>query len=329
MRSVLVAVSLFGVLSAACAPEEPTTPAAGPGGESPTADHCATESLPLLTPGQLTVATDNPAFQPWFGGTGTYGPWKARPNQGTGNPASGEGFESAFVYALAEHLGFTEDQVTWVAVNFNESFAPGPKDFDFDINEISYNENRDQAVDFSDSYYDVAQALVAKKGTPIAEATSFAELQGFQLGAQVGTTSYNYIVENVQPKQQPKVYDRSVDVITALNNGQIDGYVTDAPTAYVNVLIGQVEDGVVVGEFPQIGEQEYFGVVFEEGNTLRDCVNQAIAALREDGTLEALEDPERRFTLGVLWHPEEDEDAPLFAALVDEAQRYRTERRAV
>ena len=288
MRRILVAVSVFGVLVAACAPEEPT-PAARPGGESPAADHCATDSLPLLTPGQLTVATDNPAFQPWFGGTGSYEEWKARPNQGTGNPASGEGFESAFVYELAEHLGFTEDQVTWVAVGFNESFAPGPKDFDFDINEISYNENRDQAVDFSDSYYDVAQALVARKGTPIAEATTLADLQPFRMGAQVGTTSYNYIVENVQPAEQPKVYDRSVDVITALNNEQIDGYITDAPTAYVNVLIGQVENGVVVGQFPQIGEQEYFGLVFEEGNPLRECVSEAIAALREDGTLEALE----------------------------------------
>ena len=288
MRRFLVAVSVFGVLSAACAPEEPP-PSAGPGGGSPAADRCATESLPVLTSGQLTVATDNPAFQPWFGGTGTTGPFKARPNQGTGNPASGEGFESAFVYALAERLGLTADQVTWVAVAFNESFAPGPKDFDFDVNEISYNENRDQAVDFSDSYYDVAQALVARKGTPIAEATTFADLQSFRLGAQVGTTSYNYVVDNVQPSEQPKVYDRSVDVITALNNGQIDGYVTDAPTAYVNVLIGQVNQGVVVGQFPTIGEQEYFGLVFEEGNPLRDCVNEAIASLRDDGTLEALE----------------------------------------
>jgi polar amino acid transport system substrate-binding protein len=285
-RSVTLSVVLVAL--AACAPEEQQAGGGG-GGASPAADQCAVENLNLLTPGTLTIGTDNPAFQPWFGGTGSFGPWQARPNQGTGNPASGEGFESAFAYALAEQLGFTEDQVTWVAISFNESFRPGPKDFDFDVNEISYNEDRDQAVDFSDSYYDVAQALVARQGTPIADATTFADLQGYRLGAQVGTTSFNYIVDNIQPESQPKVYDRSVDVITALNNGQIDGYLTDAPTAYVNVLIEQVDDGVVVGQFPAIGEQEYFGLVFEEGNPLRDCVNEGIAALRTDGTLEALE----------------------------------------
>lgn len=283
MRRFLAVAAVFGVLLAACAPEAP--PAAGPPGE----DACATENLPLLTPGQLTIGTDNPAFQPWFGGTGTYGPWKAKPNQGSGNPASGEGFESAVAYAIAEQLGFSAEEVTWVAISFNESFKPGSKDFDLDINEISYNEDRDGAVDFSDSYYDVAQALVAKKGSPIAGTSTFEELKPYLLGAQIGTTSYDYIVENIQPLDQPKVYDRSVDVITALNNGQIEGYLTDAPTAYVNVLISQVENGVVVGQFPAIGAQEYFGMVFEEGDPLRDCVNAAIEALRADGTLEQLE----------------------------------------
>ena len=284
MRRFLAVAAVFGVLLAACAREE-APPAAGSPGE----DACATENLPLLTPGQLTIGTDNPAFQPWFGGTGTYGPWKAKPNQGSGNPASGEGFESAVAYAIAEELGFSPEEVTWVAISFNESFKPGSKYFDLDINEISYNEDRDGAVDFSDSYYDVAQALVAKKGSPIADTSTFEELKPYLLGAQIGTTSYDYIVENIQPLDQPKVYDRSVDVITALNNGQIEGYLTDAPTAYVNVLISQVENGVVVGQFPAIGDQEYFGMVFEEGDPLRDCVNAAIEALRADGTLEQLE----------------------------------------
>ena len=183
----------------------------------------------------------------------------------------------------------TQDQVTWVPITFNESFKPGDKSFDFDINEISYSPDRAQAVDFSESYYDVSPALVALKGTPIADATTFADLKGYKLGAQIGTTSYSYIVNNIQPDQQPAVFDRSVDVIRALSNGQIDGYLTDAPTAYVNVLIGQVKNGVVVGQFPAIGDQEYFGLVFAKGNPLVGCVNQAIEALKSDGTLDALE----------------------------------------
>jgi polar amino acid transport system substrate-binding protein len=294
MRKFLIGLVASAVIGVACGssdddagasgPTAPTTPSA-----SASVDPCAPESLSLLTSGTLTIGTDNPAFQPWFGGTGTYGPWKAQPNSGTGNPASGEGFESAVAYALAEQLGFTQDQVTWVPITFNESFKPGDKDFDFDINEISYSPDRAQGVDFSESYYDVSPALVALNGTPIADATTFADLKGSKLGAQIGTTSYSYIVNNIQPDQQPAVFDRSVDVIRALSNGQIDGYVTDAPTAYVNVLIGQVENGVVVGQFPAIGDQEYFGLVFAKGNPLVGCVNQAIEALKSDGTLDGLE----------------------------------------
>jgi polar amino acid transport system substrate-binding protein len=299
MRKFLIGLTALAVIGVACSNDDgagasgptgatsPATGATGATGTSP--DPCAPESLNLLTAGTLTVGTDNPAFQPWFGGTGTYGPWKAQPNSGTGNPASGEGFESAVTYAIAEQLGMTQDQVTWVPITFNESFKPGDKAFDFDINEISYSPDRAQAVDFSESYYDVSPALVALKGTPIAGATTFADLKGYKLGAQIGTTSYSYIVNNIQPDEQPAVFDRSVDVIRALSNGQIDGYLTDAPTAYVNVLIGQVKNGVVVGQFPAIGDQEYFGLVFAKGNPLVGCVNQAIEALKTDGTLEALE----------------------------------------
>jgi gamma-glutamyl-gamma-aminobutyrate hydrolase PuuD len=51
-------------------------------------------------------------------------------------------------------------------------------------------------------------------------------------------------------------------------------------------------------------------------------------AWADDGTVEALEDPDKRFALGVLWHPEEGEDKALFEALVEEARRYREERLA-
>jgi polar amino acid transport system substrate-binding protein len=294
MRKLLIGMVGLAMIGVACGSTDNNT-GAGATTVSPapsasaSADPCAAESLNLLTPGTLTIGTDNPAFQPWFGGTGTYGTWKAKPGSGTGNPASGEGFESAVAYAIADRLGFTNDQVTWVPVTFNESFKPGDKAFDFDINEISYSSDRAQAVDFSESYYDVAPALVALKGTPIAQATTFADLKGYTLGAQIGTTSYTYIVNNIRPDRQPAVFDRSVDVIRALSNGQIDGYLTDAPTAYVNVLIGQVQNGVVVGQLPAIGDQEYFGLVFAKGNPLVDCVNRAIEALKSDGTLDRLE----------------------------------------
>ncbi len=295
MRKIVLAMVSLAIVATACSNGNDTNTGATPTGGSPStapvdAKTCAQGSdVPYITPGKLTIGTDNPAFQPWFGGTGSYGPWKANPSFGVGNPASGQGYESALAYRLAAQMGFTKDQVAWVPVNFSESFKPGPKTFDFDLNEISYNPQRATVVTFSDSYYDVSQALVVKKDGPYASAKTFADIKDAKLGAQVGTTSYDYIVDNIQPSQQPQVFDKSTDVITAFNNGQIDGFVVDAPTAYVNVLIGEAKGAKVPGQFPQIGEQEYFGAVFTTGNPLAGCVNQAIAALTQDGTIEALQ----------------------------------------
>jgi polar amino acid transport system substrate-binding protein len=249
-----------------------------------TADDCSTESLELVEDGRLTIGTDNPAFPPWFeGGTPAGSEWEIN------DPSTGEGFESAVAYAVAEELGFSQDEVDWVVVPFNNSFRPGDKDFDFDINQISVTDERDRAVDFSDSYYEVNQALVAIEGTPITNASSVADLAEYQLGAQVGTTSLTYIDENIQPEQEPRVYDTSNDVVAALNGEQIDGIVVDLPTAFFLVGSGEVENGTVVGQFPSTGGQEHFGMLFEEGNPLRDCVNEALATLQDDGTLEEIQ----------------------------------------
>jgi polar amino acid transport system substrate-binding protein len=281
MRRILAVAAVFGMVLAACAPQE-TRQATG-GGGSPEPDQCATDNINLLTPGQLTIGTDNPAFPPWFaGGTPEGSPWEIN------DPATGKGFESAVAYAVAERLGFTAEQVVWVEVPFNQSFKPGPKDFDFDINQISFKGSRDQAVDFSESYYDVNQAVVAVGDTPIADVTSVAELQAFKLGAPIGTTSFDVIETVVQPEQDPAVYDTLNDAVTALENGQIDGVVADLPTAFFIAAV-EVEDGVVIGQFPTSGQQEFFGMVFEDGNPLVECVNQALAELKADGTLASIQ----------------------------------------
>jgi polar amino acid transport system substrate-binding protein len=287
LRKSLLAAAAVALVLSACS--KSTTPQAG-SGSSPSSGStpaCDVASLNLVTAGTLTVGTDVPAYQPWFAGTGKHTPWNGVPSNGTGNPYTGQGYESAVAYAIAGKLGFTKDQVTWVPVNFNESYKPGPKNFDFDINEVSVTPARATAVTFSDGYYDDNQALVANKGTPIASATTVAELKNYKLGVQVGTTSYQFVTDVIKPTKQPAVFDNSNDVIQALNNGQIDGYLVDAPTAYVNVLIGQAKKGVVVGQFANTGE--HFGLVFALGNPLVTCVNQAIAALKNDGTLASLQ----------------------------------------
>ena len=282
-RLTLLAAALLALLAGCGGDDNEGTQAAG---TTTAARRAATRhSSQLVTPGQLTVGTDNPAFPPWFdGGTPKGSSWEIN------DPATGKGFESAVAYAVAEKLGFTKDEVKWIVTPFNLSFKPGTKKFDFDINQISVTDERDRAVDFSDSYYDVNQALVAVNGNPLANAKSLADVKSAQLGAQIGTTSLGYIQDTIQPEKDPRVYDTSNDVVAALNAKQIDGIVVDLPTAFFLVGAEEVKNGKVVGQFENAGgEQEHFGMLFEEGNTLRDCVNDALAELKSAGTLDQIQ----------------------------------------
>jgi polar amino acid transport system substrate-binding protein len=243
---------------------------------------CAKENLTLTTPGTLTVGTDTPAYPPYFV---TEDPDK----QDAGDPSSGQGFESAVAYAVAEKLGFTPAEVTWTVVPFNKSYAPGDKAFDFDINQISITPKRQKVVDFSDGYYTVNQAVVALKDSPIANATTVAELQAAKLGAQVGTTSLDFINEVVQPSEQPYVYNDTNDAKSALKNGQIDGIVVDLPTAYYITAV-EIGNSKIVGQFPAQEGGEQFGMLFAKGNPLVTCVNAALAQLKSSGELQQIQD---------------------------------------
>ena len=278
----LLAALLLAVVAAGCGGDDDDQAAApATTAETAASDACAKENLELVDAGKLTIGTDNPAFPPWFGGP-EKAPWKVS------DPRSGQGFESAVAYAVAEELGFQRGEVEWVVVPFNNSFKPGSKNFDFDINQISYSDERAQAVDFSDSYYDVNQSVVALNSSKIANAKTIADLKDAKLGATVGTTSYQYVVDNVKPSQQPSVYDTNNDAISALKAKQVDGIVVDLPTAFF-ITAAQVENSKIVGQFPAVGEQERFGMVFEKGSSLVDCVNDALASLKDDGKLEEIQ----------------------------------------
>jgi polar amino acid transport system substrate-binding protein len=243
---------------------------------------CAKSQLTLVKPGQLTVGTDNPAYPPWFAG-GTKGSfWKIN------DPATGKGYESATAYAVAKQLGFKPSDVHWTYVPFNRSFAPGKKAFDFDINQISYTPARAKVVTFSKSYYDVNQAIVVLKGTKIASVHDIAGLRPFKLGAQIGTTSYDFITSTIKPTTQPAVYQQNAAAVQALKNKQIDGLVVDLPTAFY-VSAAQVPNSKVLGQFESGGGAGYFAMVFAKGNSLAACVDQALAKLRANGTLKQLQ----------------------------------------
>jgi polar amino acid transport system substrate-binding protein len=275
--AMLLAAAL---VSTACAPEDDDTStepkaSGSASGSSPSADPCAKETLETHTPGTLTITTDKPAYPPWFEDD---------------DPANGKGYEGAVAAAVAEQLGFTPDEVTWTRTKFDAAIAPGPKDWDFDINQFSITEERQQAVDFSSPYYDVTQAVITTAGSKAAKATSLADLKSLKIGAQVGTTSYDSIISTIDPDQKPAVYNSNDDAKQALENGQIDALVVDLPTAFY-ITAAELADGKIVGQLPSgSGEQEQFGLVLDKGSPLTECVSAAVDELRADGTLESLVD---------------------------------------
>ena len=279
-RIFLAAATLLLVLLAFAAAGCGSTKKSSGGTTTNGAASCSKADLNLVTPGTLTAGTDNPAYPPWFGGT-PKSPWQVS------DPNSGEGYESAVAFAVAKQLGFAKNEVKWIHVPFNTSFAPGKKNFDFDINQISYTPARAKQVSFSDSYYDVNQSVVVNKGTPIASVTTVAGLKPYSLGAQLGTTSYQYIKDKIQPSKQPSVFPTNAGAVQALKNKQIDGLVLDLPTAFY-VTAAQVPGSTVLGQFPAEPGGEHFGMVFDKGNSLVHCVNGALTTLRNNGTLQQL-----------------------------------------
>jgi polar amino acid transport system substrate-binding protein len=290
-------VLLVAVMAAACSTTGGSSPSASTAATSPSAaasastapsaspDACAKDSLTTTAAGKLTVGTDNPAYPPYFqipDGTPT-APWEL------GDPTNGQGFESAFAYALADKLGFAKTDVVWVVVPFDNSFAPGAKTFDIDVNQVSYKAERAQAVDLSDGYYTLNQSIVALKDNGLASAKTVADLKAFKFGAQVGTTSLDTINNVIAPTAKAMVYTTNDDAIAALKAKQIDGIVVDLPTAFY-VTAAQVENSVIVGQFapPTGADAEHFSVVLAKASPLTACVNTAIATMKSDGSLDAI-----------------------------------------
>ena len=259
--------------ASACAPQPSSTANASAGsstGASAAAAACSTSSPNLYKSGQLTVATDSPAYAPWFDNN---------------SPADGKGFESAVAYAVAAKLGFSKSQVKWVVEPFDNSYAPGAKNFDFDINEISVTPQRAQAVDFSTGYYTADQGVLVLNSSKYAKATSLAELKGARIGVQVATTSYQAVQDEIKPTHTPSVYNTTNDEVNALQDGQIDAIVTDMPTVFY-LASAELNQGKILGEFDyDSGTPEQFGLLLKKGSGLTSCVDQAIAGLKSDGTL--------------------------------------------
>jgi len=237
------------------------------------ASTCAKDQLALVSPGSLTVGTDKPAFPPYFVDD---------------DPTNGKGFESAVAYAVAKELGFAKGDVKWTVVPFNASYAPGPKDFDFDINQISITPQREKAVDFSRPYYVAPQAVVVGKDSELTDVASLADLKDATIGVQIGTTSLDAVKEVIKPSAEPKVFNDSNDVVTALKQNQVDAVVLDLPTAFY-LTAAQVPGSKIVGQFNAPGGDS-FGLLLQKDSKLTPCVDEALGKLESSGQLKQITD---------------------------------------
>jgi polar amino acid transport system substrate-binding protein len=275
-RSAALA-TLVALALAACGSSNTTStssaPAAASGSASSTttANACATSSLPLHTSGILTVATDSPAYPPYFENN---------------KPANGKGFESAVAYAIAKQLGLRPTQVKWTVEPFDSSYAPGPKSFDFDINEISITKPRQQAVDFSTPYYTNPQGIIVATSSKYAHATSLAAFKTARIGVQLGSTSLDAVNAEIKPSNQPDVFNTSNDVVSAFKIHRVDAIVVDLATAF-ELTSSEIPHTTIAGQFTAPGGDNW-GVLLSRGSKLTPCVDQAVSALRSAGTLDAL-----------------------------------------
>ena len=261
-KSMAVAAAL-ALLLAACGSDDGSVDAAG--GEG-----C--EEIPTKVDGVLTVATGEPAFEPWMVDD---------------DPTNEQGFESAVVYAVADELGV--DSVEWVRTGFDEAIAPGDKDYDFNIQQFSITPDRDEVVDFSSGYYQVEQAIIGEADSPVTDAEAVGDLTELQLGAAIGTTSLTYIEDVIQPSNPPLVFDDNAAAKSAFEAGQVDGIVFDLPTAYFITAV-EIPEASIIGVLPTSGEPEELGMLFEDESPLVACVNDALEALRSSGTLDTIEE---------------------------------------
>jgi polar amino acid transport system substrate-binding protein len=265
----LLAVASIGL--AACgggSSSESSSEVVAGGGNECTAGKTLAEST-------LTIGTGAPAYSPWVENDA---------------PESGEGFEAAVAYAVAEQMGFAKENVTWVRTTFDEAIQPGAKNFDFNLQQYSITDERKETVSFSDSYYTTNQAMVGYADSPVASMTTLEELASVKFGVQSGTTSLDFVTNVIAPTTEPYVYDDNAAAKAALEAKQIDAIVVDLPTAlYISAV--EIEGTKVVGQFPAEagGTTDEFGMVFDLDNPLVDCVNTALAQIRQVGTLDAIE----------------------------------------
>jgi len=263
--ALAAAAVLTASLAACAAPADSSTPAPS--------ESSSSTALQTVTEGKLTIATGEPAYFPYVIDD---------------DPSNGQGFESAVAYAVAANLGFAAEDVVWIRSTFDEAIAPGPKAYDFNLQQVSITDERKSAVDFSSPYYAAQQAVITVEGSAAASATSIADLAKLKIGAATATTSLTAIEEIIAPESGAQIFNSNDDAKLALESGQVDAIIVDLPTAYYITGV-ELDGGVIVGTLPDVaGDTDEWGLVLAKGSPITAAVTKAVDTLTADGTLAAI-----------------------------------------
>lgn len=280
MKRVLTAVLAGSLFLAACGSDSATTDTVAAeatategtdAAEATTAASCATGKT--IGEGKLVIATGEPAFPPYIINDKT--------------PEDGQGLESAVAMAVAREMGFTGAAVSWIRTPFDAAIAPGPKDFDFNLQQFTITEERKAAVDFSTGYYTAPQALFGLADSSAASAKTVADVQKLKIGAAAGTTSLTYVEEVIKPTSAVQIYNDNAAAKVALESKQIDAMVADLPTA-LYITAAEIEGTKVFGQIEGSGTDQ-FGLLLAKASPLTACVNQALVTIEGNGELKAIQ----------------------------------------
>ena len=247
-------------------------------GDKKTGSSSSSDSgLELFTEGKLTVATDEPAWGPWVLDN---------------NPESGEGFESALVYAIADYLGFAKEDVVWVRAPFDASISPGAKDYDFNLQQFSITDERKEVVDLTSPYFQEPRAVITMKDGKYAATTSISEFKDALFGAASGDVANQITEEFINPTKDVQVFTNLVDVLAALKTGQIDATVVGITTASWIIYDEQLnENGVINGIIPGSADVSAgFGLLLPKDSPNTAILSKVIEELDSNGTLKELSD---------------------------------------
>lgn len=222
--------------------------------------------LGLISSGTLTVCSDVP-----------YPPFDLREGD------QYTGFDGDVVNAIADELG-VEVQLQDSSFDALQSgLALNSNQCDMVAAAMTITEEREENIDFTEGYYDSRQSLLVPEGSAI---KSIGDLGGKRVAVQQGTTGQAYAEENAPESAELITFPSDGEMYTAIKAGQVDAILQDYPPNFSH----QQDGGFTIVEDYDTGEKYGFAVREEGSEELLDALNEQLAALEEDGTLQEIYD---------------------------------------